>query len=217
MPIPADTTLMTFGGYLPGGEVWQCGIWGSGHTPDDNGSANGLAEIYYDELTATDGSGGIYEWLQLFAPNTVAIRQTRVYCYPTGGPRATFIGQYTGAPVLGTNAQELPNQVSAVLTLHSDFAGRQNRGRIYLPCLKGSLDAAGNLNNGNLATTADAWKSFFDDWNAADVPTLSVVSRTGSHVHPITSLSIDSRPDIQRRRANKQTIESNQTRELLPV
>ena len=197
---------MVFGGQLPGGEQWQSGFWVQGAVPADAGTANELAGLWKAQLSASDDSGAMRLQMTL-NPSSVTMDYVRVYPYPTGGPVAPFVGE-ASATLVGTGFPTLPNQACVVLTLLTNLSGRRHRGRMYLPAQKLSLAGAnGQAAQGDIDTIVDGWTTCFSDWNeSGDNGHITVVSATGSIASTVTSLRARSRLDVQRRRANKQSV-----------
>lgn len=116
----------------------------------------------------------------------------------------------------GTNS--LPAEVSMCITLRTTKRGRRNRGRLYLPPFTPTLiDATGNWQatqrtqiiaqyNGMLsALAAKQWvpvvASYGESWiNDPDDPHDKIKSTWTPYATPINSVTIDTKPDVQRRR-----------------
>lgn len=211
MSIPAGVTHVVFGGDLPGGERWQSGFWVSGAVPADAGVATANADLWWAQLTAADASGAMRVTFT-HAGSSVSMRYVRVYPYPSGGPIAPYVGEHTGS-IIGASTDTLPNQCALVVTLRTALSGRRHRGRMYLPVTGLPLGSSGGqANTAHVTEIADAWGTCFSDWNASgDNGKIVVVSPTGSSFSPVTTVSVDTRIDIQRRRANKQSINAVKT------
>jgi hypothetical protein len=217
MGIPASVTHVVFGGALPGGEHWQSGFWVHGATPEDAAAANANAELWWGQLTAEDDSGAMRIQLEVcHAECTLAY--VRVYPYPSGGPTAPFVGEHSPTALTGSGSElRLPNQVAMVVSLRTALSGRRHRGRMYLPCNALGLESSGNFADSNIALIAAGWATCFSDWNeSGDNGSIAVVSQTGTSVTDVANIVVDSRPDIQRRRANRQTIAHTRTDAVTP-
>jgi hypothetical protein len=207
---------------MPNGEIWSTGFWVHGGVPTDSAGAYALAQLAAFEFNANDDSGAMR--LSFYnLGNAQQIWDTvTAYCYPTGGPTATAIGQYVmPTPVAGSNSAHNPNQVALVLTLRTALAGRAHRGRMYLPAVGVPLGTDGQVAQSVLDVLTAAWALAFGDWNAASTPKIVIVSqsRKGDATYPggftpVTTVSMDSRCDIQRSRANKETILRDSTHAL---
>lgn len=128
-----------------------------------------------------------------------------VYYYPAGGSHAAFIGT---APIssVGLGTVQGALQQACVCTLNTGLAGRRNRGRMYFPA-SGTILVAGHwFSTTRTAALATALATFLTsvgaDLTASATP--SVLSLTGSSAQVVTQVAVDQRPDVQRRRANKQ-------------
>ena len=87
----------------------------------------------------------------------IALRDLRVANMPQVASTSAF------AP--GTGAGEsLPNEVAAVITLRTAFAGRSARGRIYVPGFAVGSTSAGNLISAGTVAALNGW--------AATIPTV---------------------------------------------
>jgi hypothetical protein len=206
MAIPADVYHVRVGGSRVGGEQWETGFWVSGATPTSNSEANALAALWLGQLMANDTSGAIAQSsLHLFAATTT-IDYVRVYCYPGGGSTAQYIGVATQTPATGPKSQTCPNQAALVVSLRTELAGRQHRGRMYLPLDTLNGGSGAQLSTTDVIAVSLAWATCFTDWNASgDNGTVVVVSRVGAGAAvPVTDVVVDGRADTQRRRANKQ-------------
>lgn len=205
MSIPADVYKVAFGGTLPGGEVWESGFWVHGALPTSNSEANTTAELWYAQLTASDGSGGVYGTAAVVWGDDVVMTYVKIYAYPTGGTTAAFIGEYSGTPKAGSGTTTVPNQICLVVSLRTANAGRQYRGRMYLPASKLAGISNGNVPTSDATAMATAWGTCFSDWNASgDNGQVVVVSRVGAgHYDVVDVVRVDTIPDTQRKRSNK--------------
>jgi hypothetical protein len=75
---------------------------------------------------------------------------------------------------------------------------------MYLPATAAVLDNDHEFTSTDISAVAAGWATFFTDVAASDAGTPVVVSRIGTSAQAISSVTMDSRPDIQRRRANSQ-------------
>lgn len=203
--IPADVYRVTFGGSLYGGEIWECGFWVHGGLPEDQPTANATAELWAGQLLSSDPSGALAVCLNLWWTADIKCTYVKVYAYPTGGPHATLIGEHDVTGASGTGTRVYPNQCSIVISERTGFSGRRYRGRMYLPVGKTSDGTQGQLGGDEVLQAATAWALCFHDWNAVPANGMPVVvSTSGSLFTPISQIIVDSKIDIQRRRANKE-------------
>lgn len=208
MAIPVGMNRVVFVGHLPSGEIFNTSFWTFGNNPANQADANvwaaRIASLFQTQGLAT-ARGMI--------PSTAGYDTVKTYHYPTGGPNADLLGAASIVGGTGTGASAgLPEQTCIVVSLRTGYAGRSARGRMYLPCLTSAL--ANHQIAGSLATSiANDMAGFLgavgDDINEGTPMVLSQVG-AGSY-HQITQTVVDTRPDIQRRRANRQVIASTAT------
>lgn len=205
MPAPAGSVRVVIHGTAPGNEIWETGFWMTGTGVDNQDDANSLAEIIWAELSATDNSGAMTITMAQMASQLQTWTSVRVYAYPAGGTIAQFIGEHVlASPMSGSRTLHLPNQCSQVLTLLTGAAGRSARGRMYLPNQGLSLGGDGQADVGTVTAVANGWATAFTDINASDTGKIVVVSQKLVAARQVTSVRMDTKVDIQRRRANKQ-------------
>lgn len=210
MAIPAGVSRVSIRGTAATSEIWETGFWVASAAPDqataDADAANIKTLFLGDWINA---------WLSHMTSDMV-ITEIRVYAYPAGGPRASFVGV---APIASGNGTDtsgyLPLQVAPVLTLLTGASGRRNRGRMYLPLTGFSMMGSNHL----LSTTAtdaitSAAATFFSALGPAYPPV--VLSIVGSSHRAITEVAMDNRPDVQRRRANKEGATHRSTGTVTP-
>ena len=217
MPKPAGAVRVAWSGIMPGGEIWESSFWTVGNPPADAAAATTLADLLWDTF-ASNSPGPWFTTLQSLCSANTLLNRVRTYVYSGGSDRATFVGEHVSATGLsGASSQVTPNQIALVMTLRSSLAGRAHRGRMYLPATKLGLSTTGNVQDGITAPVANAWATGFGVWNAASEGKVSVVSSIGAGSSVlVTSVAVDTRPDVQRRRANRQVIDSKAVA-ILPV
>lgn len=209
MSIPATAVRYTIQAQAPQGEIAAVNLWTMGREVGSQADANLLASSMAATIEAH-----LTAWNQTIA-NDTEWNQVTAYCYPAGGTVAGFIGQSTvEAPGLST-AGMMPLQTCLVVTLLTGNAGRSYRGRLYLPAtcvtvMQGTHQLAGNT----VDNLAGDWASFLEavDFNNCGKP--SVVSPTRTSATAISALAIDTRLDVQRRRANKQSVTHRATEDV---
>lgn len=210
MAIPPDTARIVFSGTMPNGEIWSTGFWVHGSVPTSAGEANALAELAFFQFSAADTSGSMTITLETLFNSSTVWTQVNAYCYPTGGPTATYVGRYDiPSPPIGSNSAHNPNQVAFCLTLRSGLSGRSRRGRMFLPATGAPMETDGQLSQSRLASLTNAWALGFSDWNAASTPKIVIVSQRLDAFTPVTTVTMDSRADVQRSRAKSETILRN--------
>lgn len=204
MGVPAGMVKWSIAGTAPSSEIFNTSFWtlgGGSDLGELQDAVNAVASAIKTNLTNT---------LLLIGSDTTYDSVTG-YSYTTGGTKADFAAEASLGPAAGTNTgHAVPLQVCAVLSLRTDVLGRSARGRMYLPANGASIDATHQLSsslvdavNGEWATIFTAVQEIILD-NGGN-PTVVVVSHTHTSFEPVTHLTMDTRCDIQRRRANKQT------------
>lgn len=203
MSIPSGVNRVVFVGNLGQGEQFNFGFWTAGDVPASAAAANTFAA----GVKTVFDSGGADAALLGCMSSDAALTAIKTYHYPTGGPNATYQGQVnlTGYPGTSTETS-LPIQCALVFTLRTGLPGRSRRGRMYLPLTARTLTSH-QLTSTVLNTLTDQIGGFFTDLNTAvGLGTVSVVSQIGTgSTAPVTRVEADSRVDIQRRRANRET------------
>jgi len=110
-------------------------------------------------------------------------------------------------PIPGTGTSNHPMYVALVVTTQTGRAGRRNRGRMYLPATGATMASAGLFSSTQRDSVVDTLAARLSAVNAlSDTATVAVISSVGTTAHPILTVSADQRPDIQRRRANRQAV-----------
>jgi hypothetical protein len=203
MPRPAGTIKATYVGILPQGEQFQTGFWidasGTGVTlPELQALANNMAAHFIANSTG----------MRNLTTSTTLYDELRLYYYAAAGPApATAIAvadiSLTGN---GGSSGSLPLQSALVVSLRTALVGRRYRGRMYWPMNATTLSdhQASQAQIDLLATDA---KAMLDNVNGYDVDQFDavVMSAVGSTRTLITRVEVDSRLDVQRRRAESQT------------
>lgn len=210
MAIPAGVQKIVFFGDLAGGEIWESGFWLNGGLPSSDSAAALQAELIYNVFLSESDPPVFPELASAFWNSSTNVKGARCYAYPDGGPNATYAGEYLApSPTAGSKTQYLPNQVAMVVTLRTAQSGRSYRGRMYLPCSAGALQTSGSgvgqLTQAPLQALCDDITAAFRDIASSSAGEPCVVSSARSAATPITTVTMDTRLDIQRRRANKQT------------
>lgn len=107
----------------------------------------------------------------------------------------------------GNSTSYLPTQCAAVHSLHTNAAGRSNRGRLYVPVTGALLSSGPVLGTSNVDAMASSMSTLLHAINisslAASAPQVIVRGSSVLSGYPVTSLSVDNEVDIQRRRADK--------------
>lgn len=208
MAIPAQQTKVVLHGTLLGGEEFDPGFWLDGDAPISDAAAGVLAASI---ASIFEGSTA-FAALRSILSTDCAYTEVRVYGYPTGGPRATAVGAAPVTGGTGTGDTTNPLQVCCCLTLQTANSGRRNRGRIYLPMTSSGALSAHEIASITLSAVVEGFAAFLGSITSSGPgPVPTVVSFAGSATNHITSVKGDTRPDIQRRRANREAINGTHT------
>lgn len=201
MPLPliANTVRITYRGSLPSGTQWAnvmharyFGASGSPTTTDIAAAESNLRRLYVSPAFA----GGDY-WLHKCGTLVTLIDAT---CYVLNGTSVPQVMNISANGSQPTPIQQVPQECAAVLTLRSDKRGRSYRGRVYLPAWdRQNSDAQGNLTTG--ATTGTVAQAQALQTALVGISWEWVVaSYLHSTAERVTTFTMDTRPDVQRRR-----------------
>lgn len=199
MAIPAHTIRLVSSGALPGGEIWQTGLWIQMADPitstDDLILALAVPQTAFNTMWNTlksRWSGG------------VKAQRLNGYYYDGGefGDSVTYSAELPLDENEGTGTPVMPNQCAVVASLRTGHAGRSFRGRMYLPLIKSGLGTNAEMDTFEPQIVADAVRDCISSINAGPGP-VCVVSQTETASTPVTIVEVDSIVDTQRRRRNK--------------
>lgn len=201
MTIPIGVNRIVIQGHLTGGEIFATSFWTQGNVPGSQSLANLFATTVQSLFAIRP-----LPTLKGIIDASCGYDSVKTYHYPTGGPNATYLGTAAFTTGVGTSvAPLLTNQSAIVASLRTQLAGRSHRGRMYFPC------TAATLPNHQGATTlpgnvAPDVAGFFGDVKVNGTVGIPVIVSqvAGGSYTPISSVIVDSRLDVQRRRANKQ-------------
>jgi len=195
---------LAFGGSLYTAEQWVCrlNVTSSGTLMTEAeadtalpGCVAALSTFCHDGRTSF-GAAAKLEYVKLNR-----ITPTGHYATP-GSPRTALVDP----AVAGVGASTLPPQVAMVVSLLTgSIRGKAHRGRIYLPCLVGTVVpsgvGAGEIEEGNATNLMGSAHDLIVALNAA-LPSpnaISVISGTGEARH-VTGVAIGRVYDTQQRR-----------------
>lgn len=212
MPRPANVTRYVVSGTLPGGESFAWGWW-SDSVSADNAAAQVAADYVSSALTTHALSQ-----LKFMIAADCAYSTVTVYGYTAGTGPAAVMGQAAIAAGTGTGTgTSLPLQCGLVISTHTARPGRRGRGRLYLPANAWTL-ANHQATEAQMDAALTALQDLFDDLNGStSIPgAVSVVSLVDAASYDVTSVSADSRLDIQRRRAASEAALFDSTQVVTP-
>lgn len=199
MPLAVDSLKITFGGGLPGNEIWQCGLWViPGSLPGTQTQLQAYSDNLIPFFTTWWSSTGI----NTLRSAGVTLNSLSTYRYLAGQTKANGVAHSTIALAANAQSQAMPNQAALVCSLRTISPARNARGRFYIPCTAGGNLVGNNLAAATTNAVATACAALLQSINGGPAPsTDSVVAGTsGSRV---TRVIVDSVVDTQRRRRNK--------------
>lgn len=202
LPVPAGHCRISLVGTTFSAEIFDTSFWvlgGSESLPELQGMVDAIAAIIkgtgaFDQTLAALVSSGEYT-------------AVRGYAYPNGGTKSTWVAE-ADLGLAGTGSYHALQQC-VVVSLRSTNVGRSNRGRMYLPgCGMGMAASQPLYTAGDVDALATEWQSIFKAVNSIELsgganPSVVIVSFTNTDSIVCSSIQIDNKPDIQRRRANR--------------
>lgn len=202
MGIPAESMRVSLVGHQGADEIFDTSFWVAGAgVPTSNADAN----TYASQVSAQLGGPTLTELCTLLYTDS-GYDEVRVYSYPTGGPSASYIGTAAIGSGTGTGTSAMPLQQCMVATLRTGLAGRSHRGRMYLPASGRGLDTGHVFNSTVTSAVCTALADFLSAVNGlGSTNNVAVVSQTLTQATTVVEVTVDQRPDIQRRRANRQS------------
>lgn len=198
MAIPSGYARFMIKGTLNGGDIFEWGFWNAG-APTTAAAATAAATAVATALGVT--STGTTPWGLISSGEHYD--EVRCYSYPAGGPTATYVGS-APASHTGGGSGSAPNQVALCVTTLTGLSGRRNRGRIYLPCTAPGTLTSGQRSSTNTDSVVTWLVDFFHAVNSGIGQPCVVLSQVAGSANNITAVRVDSKLDVQRRRANRQ-------------
>lgn len=201
MAIPADTCRAVLVGSAPGGEIFETGFWLKVNSALTLSQVNDLAAFLSDEFTGTARLP-----LAALIKTDTSYDTIKVYAYPSGGPTATWVGEAPVNTGHGSASSNSPLYMCMVASLKTGLAGRTHRGRMYLPASGLDLTDAHRLNAAKAAAACTGLANWFQAINGGPAPAdakVAVVSQKNTSWLEVSQVTIDDKPDVQRRRENK--------------
>jgi len=198
----ANLAHIVLTGSLAGNEIW------TSRTTIKYSAAPSSEAAFAADLDAMVGDAGwsTYQDYQVAHLRPAdSLDSLRGYFYPVWPGAASLVAEHPINEVGSGASAVMPNQVALVGTLLTGLSGRRNRGRMYLPMTSFALTGQGQTDLTGCTNHANAIKAFLEavGGHYAGGGTY-VASSVGSTANLITQVRVDSRPDIQRRRANRE-------------
>lgn len=207
MAIPAHAVKAVFAGNIQGGEVFAHSLWWDFGSQPSQTDLNTLLTNMRLTFNSQIGVTGVKSNL----PTTTAYTSLTLYSYAGGAHADLVAGPDTGVSCTGTGSAALPNQICMVMSLLTGIPGRSNRGRSYLPGPAiVNLVSTGQAGSSGTTSIITAWAAFVNGMEAggggSPAIKLVVASAVRGTLTEVTTLQIDSKLDVQRRRSFKQVV-----------
>lgn len=200
MARPGGLVKVVLSGFLPNGEIFQTGVWVDPAAEMLDTELQAFADWVAAQWTANNAG-----WLALIGPD-VTYDEVRVYNYPTGGtaPASSIAAVDITAVGTASNSYAHPLQICLVATLRTAIVGRRYRGRMYVPMTAGQLGQhqANQIEVDGLADDVAGFLSAINDY-PGQVMRVVVMSAVGGAATTVTRVEVNSDPDVQRRRSNR--------------
>lgn len=205
MAHPYAMIRLVFHGKIEGIQNWSTGVSVlASVAPAEADLAALAANAASAGVSWWNGTGGTGGVSGLNTPDTSFLGVTAYY-YPANVNAALVVAEGPVTVHPGTvNNNSLPTQTALVVSTLTGFAGRSNRGRMYLPMTGIDLTA-----HELTQTQCDVQASITAGLLGA-IQGIAIGAGTGNVVvagknvaRQITAVKVDSEPDIQRRRADK--------------
>lgn len=202
MALPPGVARWTLSGSLHGEETWAFDWW----TQPGTGVASAAAwQTTCDDLYAAITAGSIHTTLATILCTSNDNVGTLKGLYYRNAQTAEYTAQHNFSAVNGTSNSFGPFQMAFCVTTLSDHPTRRTRGRLYVAARGASLDANSRYTSAQVGPVATKVAQLLGVGNTlGEVGPPVVVSRAATAATRITAIRYDLRPDVQRRRANKQ-------------
>lgn len=196
--MPTARVKYVISGTLAGNEVFSFSYYTGGEV--GNQATLDLAATTAAAYINNTGSPGRTSFISLLTATT-AINKVTCYDYAEGSTVADLVS-VAPCSMVGSGSTPMPNQVALVATLRTAQAGRRHRGRLYIPFTNRILDSNSQLPVSTCTGVAQWIAGLLNSGGVNSHP--SVYSPTAHDLFRITQVSVDTRADTQRGRANKQ-------------
>lgn len=207
MTIPAGSIRIVLVGHLTGGEIFNTGFWASNNATNGPLDTEAEANTLAGDVVTLFTSSGLKTACVGFLDSGSGYDAVKVYSYPDGGPTAGVVGSANITSGAGVATAYQPLQACWVASLRTAYSGRARRGRMYFPAVSATLASNHQLGSTGMNDWTDKVAAFLTAVNAnSRIGSVIVLSQLGAgSAADVTHVIGDSRLDIQRRRADKQT------------
>lgn len=214
-PFSHEHGYLQWGGTLPGGEIWSCGLrmaaLGSiigGTFPLNGGDIETYLDKYvidikafHQRATTAIGPRALLNFVKL---NKIGLDGH----YVDSDTHVRFFANVAGG---GVTSNVHPNQVALAVSLTTDVdRGPASKGRIYLPLPALLVETDGLISIANITPIVASWRTFLEALSDApgldngETPEVVVMSRKAGApaARTVTGVRIGRVLDTQRRRRN---------------
>lgn len=203
MVYAANTIKVSVSGSMPNGARFSWGFQTQGTAGSLAVRCGAAIGIVQGWLASSDSAT-----IRALMPNGNKIDTISAYGYD--GSAHAAASDTAGANVPGTGTTiTLPNQAALVVSIRTAGTGRSARGRAFLPCSSLAL-SVGQADASTIQTVADEFKTLLDLFPAGTgdgMPQTAVVASPTHNINrPVTYVVVDSRLDVIRHRAQRETI-----------
>lgn len=193
-----------------GPDTWSCGFYAQAAGAVTAAQVDAIAGAW-DTDNKTEESPNAYTQVAGALSAETSIDRISVYYLPTLPGKAYEVAERSVNVGGQASGHYAPLQMAICVTLESGLAGRRKRGRIYTPATGVNLDATHSIGQGEMDAVAAAWAALIGNFldavranGGGDTARIVIASTAGGYTTEVSGLSIDSRPDVIRARANKQ-------------
>lgn len=207
---PQDTVKVVFGGVI-GADIWRTGFDVDVALSGTALTSSNLNAICAQILTPLNAWWTV---IKGYNANGVDMSMLSAYFYPLFSTKAAAVGTAGVSSVAGTNTTGImPFRTAVSVQKITNFAGRHNRGRMFVPFTSYTalVSTTGQMTSGQATAFATTTATLLTSVNALNMTANGVSSQKIVVTSPTASLSglgvtqvaVNTVPDSQRRRTNK--------------
>lgn len=193
-----------------GGNGWSTGVWMLTNDAVDATELGSWVTTLQPLIWPTFNGGSSGQWGRLTSSST-RLTDLRAYYHASFTARASAVGEITHSGITGAGADAVPYTCAVVASLRTALSGRSYRGRMYCPA-DGAALTQHQFAAADTDYVANGIHALFGVLNSSTLagsnPLVCVGSRKMNFGTIVTSITVDSLPDVQRRREDKVTARS---------
>lgn len=209
MGYPVSTLKIVLGGPLAT-DIWRTSV-DFGVSPGDAPNSGHLDNLITDKVLPRVLT--FWNSIKPFNIPNCKLDFVGCYFYPAGSSVAASLQTRAFTAVAGTAVSAVPFRTALVASKITAFAGRRNRGRMYLPAT-GDLSlvqGTGQTTPAIAGVVANAVAALLGSWNTDDWSAYHLLDQGAVVTSPtavgapnlVGQIRVDTLPDTQRRRTNK--------------